>query len=682
LKKPFYSKLSSFILLLIVALACNKVVEDKKLESTKKDSVETWIQQSKSRKLTVEERRKALKKAYEAAESEKSDSIKNNYYSKIALEAEYLNNDPLFKKVNFENLKLATKLKDTLKIGDAHWNYGSYYQEKEVIDSAYFHFHKAYESFKSIRHELHTANMLYNLGYIQGRIKDYTGSEISLIEAITIYKKLNRNLKLYRCYNHLGLIYYNLGEFDRAIFSHNKALDYLKEVENKGNYKVWSLNNLGLVYQKLKDYEKANDFFKKALDNRTLKEIDINFYARLKDNIAYTKFLSGDTLNIINNLNYALKIRDSLRVFSGTVISKRHLSEFYAYKLDTLTAVKYANEAYGLAKEVENNRDKLETLLLLSKVDKQKANIYLAEYVHLNDSLHIEERKIRNKFTRIRFETDEYIEETEKLSEQKILISLGAFVTILILSLAYYIRVQNAKNKELLFEKEQQKSNEEIFSLMLKQQAKLEEGRMTERHRIAQDLHDGVLGKIFGTRLGLGFLNLSGDDETIEKHQAYVDELQNIEKEIRTISHELKFEILSSKENFSKIIEDLIIQKCTLGAFGYEFNCDAEIDWNEINDEIKINFYRIIQEALQNIIKYANAKNIIINIELEDNNTLKLNIKDNGIGFDPKSKRKGIGLKNMQSRANNLKGNFSIHSEINSGTHILVSCTIQNIGNE
>jgi len=682
LKTSFYSIPFYFILLLLVVIACNKVTEDKKLDTTKKDSVETWIAQSKSRKLTIEEKRKALEKAFEAAESEKSDSIKSNHYSNIAYWAESLNNDLLFKKVNLKNLNLASELKDTLRIGDAHWNYGSYYQKKEVIDSAYYHYHKAYENFKSVNHELWTANMLFNLGYIQGRIKDYTGSEISLFEAIAIYKKLERPLNLYRCYNYLGLIYYNLGEFDRAIFNHNKALNYLEKVENKRNYKVYSLNNLGLVYQKLNNYEEANDYFKKALNYSNLKESNIHFYARLKDNIAYTNFLSGDTLNIINNLNYALKIRDSLKIFSGTVISKRHLSEFYAYKLDTLTAIKYANEAHGIAKEVGNNRDELETLLLLSKVDEKKSSKYLKEYVHLNDSLQIEERKVRNKFTRIRFETDEYIEETEKLSEQKILISLGAFVTILILSLAYYIRVQNAKNKELLFEKEQQKSNEEIFSLMLKQQAKLEEGRMTERHRIAQDLHDGVLGKIFGTRLGLGFLNLSGDDETIEKHQAYVDELQNIEKEIRTISHELKFEILSSKENFSKIIEDLIIQKCTLGAFGYEFNCDAEIDWNEINDEIKINFYRIIQEALQNIIKYANAKNIIINIELEDNNTLKLNIKDNGIGFDPKSKRKGIGLKNMQSRANNLKGNFSIHSEINSGTHILVSCTIQNIGNE
>uniref|UniRef100_UPI00356A118D sensor histidine kinase n=1 Tax=Lutibacter sp. TaxID=1925666 RepID=UPI00356A118D len=327
------------------------------------------------------------------------------------------------------------------------------------------------------------------------------------------------------------------------------------------------------------------------------------------------------------------------------------------------------------------NRDKLESLLLLSKVDIKNSSRYLANYVHLNDSLQIEERKIRNKFTRIRFETDEYIDKTEELSQQKVLISIGAFITLLLLSFAYFIKVQRSKNKELIFEREQQKSNEEIFSLMLKQQSKLEEGRLNERHRIAEDLHDGVLGKIFGTRLGLGFLNINGDESTIEKHQFYIDELQNIEKEIRTISHELKSDVLSSKVDFFKIIENLIEQKSKLGGFEYKMIADEEIHWDKMNDEIKINFYRIIQEALQNIIKYANATKVNVKFEL-DNNILKLVIKDNGIGFKTLEKRKGIGLKNMQSRTDKLNGIFEVSSEISRGTTIFVSCPIQNKSNE
>lgn len=673
-KQSYFFYLILFIILLI---GCNKEIKNEDKTITQKDSVEIWIEQSKSGKLRLDERRKTIEKAYKGANLIASDLLKLDYFSRIAYESEYLNNDALFREVNLKTLNLALKLKDTFKVADAHWNYGTYFSEKETIDSAYFHFHKAYDNFKSVKHEYYAAKMLYNLGFIQGRIKDYTGSEISLFKSIAIYKKLNKNISLYQSYNYLGLIYMELEEFDRAIFYHEKALDYFEKIEDKRTFKEGSLSNLGLVYQKQKDYEKAIESFEAALQNSNLKRQDINFYARLIDNIAYTNFLSRDTTSVFQELSYASNIRDSLNNISGLVISKRHLSEFYAYKLDTLKAVGLADEAYNLANQIDNNRDKLEALLLLSKVDKNKANKYLAEYVHLNDSLQIEERKTRNKFTRLRFETDEYIEETEKLSQQNILILLGSVFTLLLFSLAYFNRIQIAKNKELKLQSEQQKANEEILSLMLKQQSKLEEGRLKERHRISADLHDGVLGKIFGTRLGLGFLNLKGDESTLEKHKLYVDELQNIEKEIRTISHELKNEILSSKEDFSQIINDLIQQKSELGGFKSNFECNSEIDWDEVSDHIKINFYRIIQESLQNIIKYAKATKVKINIDF-DQNILNLVVNDNGKGFDLSAKRKGIGLKNLESRTKSLKGKFRIDSSINKGTTIFVSCQMKN----
>ncbi|WP_141107276.1 tetratricopeptide repeat-containing sensor histidine kinase [Lutibacter flavus] len=643
--------------------------------TSKNDSVTYWFNQSKSNKLTLDERKGALNKAYNAVNSKLADSIRLNYFSKIAYEAERLNSYEFFKKANFKNLALAKKVNNKLESGLAHWNYGAYYSKKEKIDSAYYHFHKAYEDFKSVNNEKYTARMLYNLGYIQGKIKDYTGSEISLYEAIAIYKKLKLYEDLYECYNYLGLIYMELEEFDMAIYYQNEALNYLEKVENKKLFKEFSLNNLGLILSKQRKYKESLEYFSKALNDNNLKNKNMELYAMLMDNIAYTKFLQRDTLNIEVELNRAHDIRDSLQKFSGVVVSKRHLSEYKAFQKDTISALNYLSEAYNLAGQVDNNRDKLATLLLLSKIDQKNSNKYLKEYVHLNDSLQIADRKTRNKFTRIRFETDEYIEETEKLSEQNLLITLGAFFTILILSLAYFLRVQSNKNKELRFEKEQQKTNQEIFSLMLKQQSKMEEGRLNERHRISEDLHDGVLGKIFGTRLGLGFLNITGDEATIKKHQLYIDELQNIEKEIRTISHELKSEILSSKENFLRIIKDLIEKRSNLGQFEYEFNYDQEINWNYINDEIKIHIYRIIQEALQNIIKYAKATNVEIRIDKENDN-LNLFIKDNGCGFNVQDKRKGIGLKNMKSRAEKIEGIFKVSSVIGSGTTIYITCPI------
>ena len=645
------------------------------------DSIAFWIAQSKPSKLNLANKKLVLQKAYIAAQNIVSDSIKNNFFAEIAIEVEALDFDSLFIKVNNASLVLATKRKDFYIIGDSHWNYGNYYTDLEVVDSAYYHYHKAYENFKLIKNDYFTAKMLYNMAFIQGRLKDYTGSEVLIFEAISKFENEDRYERLYECYNYLGLIYIEIEEFDRAIFYHNKALEYLTKVNDKKNYKEASLGNLGLAYQKLNNYEKAIEHFEEALNIRNFKNQNSNFYARLIDNIAYTKFLRGDTINIVEDLNKSLRIRDSLNNISGVVICKRHLSEFYAVKKDTILAVKYANEAFGLADQLDNYRDKLETLLLLSKVDRQKSNKYLNEYVRISDSLQVEDRKIRNKFTRIRFETDEYIEETEKLSEQNLLILLGGFTAIIFLSFAYITGVQRARNKELMFDQEQQKSNQEILSLMIKQQTKLEEGRLKERHRISEDLHDGVLSKIFGTRLGLGFLNINGDKDTIEKHKYYIDELQIIEKEIRTISHELKNEILSSKDDFSKIIKDLIEKRSNLESFKYQYYCEEAIYWDTINDDIKINLYRILQEALQNIIKYADATYVEIKISLNNNN-IELLVKDNGKGFNTRGKRKGIGLKNMQSRAEKIDGTIKINSLKNGGTTIFVTCPTQTEHNE
>lgn len=664
---------------------CNCENSNRLIKSQNKsqiDSISYWIKQSRNSRFTLDQKIVFLETAYENLEKIDSDSIKNKFLGDIAIETEGLNIDDLFKESNKKSLDISIKLKDYLNIGSAHWNYGNYYTDNELIDSAYFHFNKAFENFDKVKHNYWAAKMLYNMAFIQGKFKDYTGSEILIFEAISKLEKVDEKVRvkkfanLYQCYNYLGLIYMELEEFDKAIIYNNTALDFLTKVKDKRWYREGSLNNLGLTYQKKREYDKAIESFELAVNNRNLKKINISFYARLVDNIAYTKFLSENTVNVYKDLNDAFLIRDSLKNHSGIAISKRHLSEFFAANRDTVKAIELANEALELADQVENNRDKLETLLLLSKVDKKNSNKYLNEYVHFNDSLYVEERKIRNKFTRIRFETDEYIEETEKLSEQNIFIIVGSVLSLLLLAFAYIVRVQRARNKELIFESEQQKSNEEIVALMRKQQSKLEEGRLKERHRISEDLHDGVLGKIFGTRLGLGFLNVNGDEATIEKHKFYIDELQNIEKEIRTISHELKSEILASKENFSKIIKDLIEDKSKIGNFEYSFESDNTINWEILDDAIKVNFYRIIQEALQNIIKYAKANIVKVAIEIKNEN-ITLEIEDNGIGFNVARKRSGIGLKNMKSRAKKMNGHFLVESNIEGGTTIFVDCPLQ-----
>lgn len=316
----------------------------------------------------------------------------------------------------------------------------------------------------------------------------------------------------------------------------------------------------------------------------------------------------------------------------------------------------------------------LRLLERLSNLDPSNAKYYFDSYKKYNDSLSRAERKTLDKFTRIEFETDEIIEDNELLTRQQLWISITSIGIILILSLLYFLKVQRAKNEKLFLETEQQKANEQVYLLTLKQQSNLEEERTRERNRISQELHDGILGRLFGTRVGMGFLNLKGDEE-VQQQQAFLEELQDIEKEIREVSHKLNTNFDSSDISFTNIINQLLESKSQVGDFQFQLNIDKNISWKTTDEIIKVNVYRIIQEALQNTIKHAKASLVTLDFSSNDENLI-IRIKDDGIGFDIKKSKKGIGIKNINSRVQKLNGTLEIVSAIGKGSQLNIKVPI------
>ena len=274
---------------------------------------------------------------------------------------------------------------------------------------------------------------------------------------------------------------------------------------------------------------------------------------------------------------------------------------------------------YKIAKETSSNDILLESLMVLSELkDGEKAKVYLNEYIKLSDSLLKVERNVRNKFARIEFETDKVEEENEKITQQLIwliIISGGLLVLMLVL---YIVVKQRERQKELQFQKDQQNANEEIYNLMLSQQDKVDEARANEKIRISKELHDGILGRLFGTRLSLDSFNFSEGKAAIDKRASYISELKIIEEDIRKVSHDLSTDFVSGS-GFMTIISELIVKQTTAYQLEYTFNFTDDVQWGLIPNKIKINIYRIIQESLQNIYKHANAKWVKISFELKNN---------------------------------------------------------------
>ncbi len=445
---------------------------------------------------------------------------------------------------------------------------------------------------------------------------------------------------------------------------------------NNNNYSSISINNIGVVYQNMGELELSGEYFKKGLKTSNLIITDPELYAMLLDNFAYSRFLGNKYTNVESDFLEALTIRNRIKHDGGITINKIHLGEYYLSKKDTIKAFQFFDEAYTLAKETNNYRDMLKSLLLVSKIDKDNGNQLINDYIHINDSLLHHERAIRNKFARIKFETDEYISENIDLNSQKKWL-IYIFLTILIISfLIYTIRNQKLKNRELVLVKEQQVANEEIYNLLIDSQNKLEEGQNFEKKRISKELHDGILSKFFGVRLNLELLNDKKDDITIEKRVQYIKELKNLEVEIRNVSHKLD-EDFSTDNNFATMFNNLLLTQKELGNFDYKIAYN-EIDfWNQISSKVKINLYRISQEALVNINKYSNAEFVSIDFVKHENYLIFI-IEDNGRGFDIGKTANGIGIKNMKSRIIELNGKFEITSS-NLGTKININIPLIDI---
>lgn len=653
--------------LFLFIVSCNNNLKIKN-DEIKKDSIKIWINLSKTKSFNIKKRNLFLNKAYYENKQSKKDTIKSLNLGSIADVYYKLNDSINFISKNEEAYELAKEMNHVYGLAYVHWNYASFYNKRQEYEKAYYHFNKAHSFFDKKNDHSSSGIMLYAMASIKGVYRDYIQAEILIVKAIKRFKIANNNRRIYTSYSALAELQQDIKEYDRALHYYDISLTYSEKLTKREKKTISIYNNIANIYVEKGEFTKALEYYNKEI----LKKINRpESHARILNNRAYCKLLMKDTSGVKKDFFKVLKIRDSIHNKAGVVNSNIYISDYYKYLKDTVNAIKHAKEANILAKKIKNGGDYLTTLKQLANLDKKKSKKYLDRYIIFNDSLIKEERRAQNKFTRIEFETDEYIEEAEKLTQQNLLITISSIGTILVLSLLYFIRVQRGNNEKLRLEAEQQKANEEVYILTLEQQAKLEEERVNERNRISAELHDGVLGKLFGTRVNLGFLGMQMNTTTQEKHQTFLDELQTIEKEIRDVSHKLSDNFDDASINFATILKQLLKEKSIIGSFEYEFK-QEKIDWKKINQITKANVYRIIQEALQNIIKHAKAKKVILDVSIVNQN-LVMTLKDDGVGFDMKKSKKGIGLKNIKSRLKKLHGTLELVSEINKGTTLIIN---------
>ncbi len=210
---------------------------------------------------------------------------------------------------------------------------------------------------------------------------------------------------------------------------------------------------------------------------------------------------------------------------------------------------------------------------------------------------------------------------------------------------------------------------------------RLEEIREEENGLIAIELHDRLGQSLTALKIDANWLKekIVSDSEVSAKMQGIIELINSLIKDVQRISSELHPAILDDIG-----LAAVIKWYCQEFEKRTGIKCLLNLDDMQLSNKKKnLALYRILQEALTNVIRHANAKKVNINLFKEENSII-LEVIDDGLGFEHKKidSHKSIGFIGMQERIKKYNGKIDIFSKLNKGTKICISVPFNNISEE
>lgn len=252
----------------------------------------------------------------------------------------------------------------------------------------------------------------------------------------------------------------------------------------------------------------------------------------------------------------------------------------------------------------------------------------------------------------------------EKINKYYVALILFFLLVLLLLLYAYKQRSKSMRqNKELYnfsLDKERQNSKISILTAML-------DGQEQERGRLARDLHDGLGGLLSNTKISLSQLTTKVDNPMRTAMEKSLQQLDTAVEELRRVAHNLMPDLLN-RYGLEEALQDYAVRMSN-------DQLDIDVQFlhynNQLTKEEQLLVYRVIQELVNNSIKHADPKQIIIQI-VEEAERYSITVEDDGKGFDIDQVKgnHSAGLHNIQSRIDFLKGKFNIQSEKEVGTSV------------
>lgn len=419
-----------------------------------------------------------------------------------------------------------------------------------------------------------------------------------------------------------------------------------------------ALNNLSYTSYFGGQKDSVIHYLEKGLKIKNLKENLPMFYSMLLANLAHSNFIEGNSNRILENYDDAYQIgvdTDDYRVL--TFIDFYRAYYFKEKKPNEIKkSLFYAKRALKISRKIASNDRTLINLCFLAEIDDENSLKYVKEFKKLSDSLNNMKFHTKNSMMGIEYATIKKQKENDALLKDNLkkqkkferTKQLGVIMLLSIVAIVLFITILLVRFR---YRKFKMGFEEELMKAKIKEKERLEIGK-----RLGEDVA-GTLKSVKNQLESSEELRLALETEMVS------DVIESFSQELKIRN----FDDVSFKNQVKTLIKSYNKKNLKLVLKGLD-----NLNLKRTTDSQKQALFLGIRESIQNTVKHADATLIDIVFSVTKN-VAKVVIIDNGRGFNINSKRNGIGLKNIQERILELKGDFLIQSKINIGTTIQIS---------
>jgi two-component system, NarL family, sensor kinase len=481
---------------------------------------------------------------------------------------------------------------------------------------------------------------------------DYQNVLPKYLRSLQLFEKLNDQAGIVAVNNEMGVFYHKQNDLINCFKSLDRAEKLAREINDLEKLGA-NLGHRGAILSRRNRLAEARPYYEEVFEIRKKTNDSVGLGYVLLD-LAELAANDGKADKAINYIDQSTAIRKSIKDFSGLAVNAVTKGEAYMSFNMWDNAIRWLEEGIaqgrrvGYADLVRSGHKDLSYCYRQIK-DFEKALYHFENSSVIKDSLLTAQKAKTINELQIQYETEkkemQLADQETQLTQSRWLIGLLAAIVVLTLIIFWVLRKQSInRQKQRLAEQEkefQKKITESVIELQEK-----------ERARFAKDLHDGFGQLISSVRL---YVNNSSESWK----QAANETLDQMHSEIRNIAFALLPRTLVEEGIVVSLNE---LSSRLSGASTIQLYVSSNTT-DRLDQRTEVSLYRICQEWINNIIKYADANSIHINL-LQTETDCTLTIEDNGNGFNPDvlTDGKGNGWKNIQSRLSLLNGRVLVES--------------------